>query len=63
MITTKGWEGICEAPEPVPLGIVREFYANAKAEKKRLFRCSRFYSGLYAGGYFSGSWVTEDDTG
>ncbi|KAK1394370.1 hypothetical protein POM88_013426 [Heracleum sosnowskyi] len=33
MITTKGWEGICEAPEPVPLGIVREFYANAKAEK------------------------------
>lgn len=33
MITKKGWESFCEAPEPVPLSIVREFYANAKANK------------------------------
>ncbi|KAK1378176.1 hypothetical protein POM88_024920 [Heracleum sosnowskyi] len=33
MITKRGWESFCEAPEPVPLSIVREFYANAKADK------------------------------
>ena len=32
MIRDKGWETFCEAPEAVPLSIVREFYANAKAE-------------------------------
>lgn len=33
MIEKMGWESICEAPEAVSLGIVREFYANAKKEK------------------------------
>ena len=31
MIRDKGWETFCEVPEAVPLSIVREFYANAKA--------------------------------
>lgn len=35
MILEKGWESFCEAPSAVPLSIVREFYANAKAEKNR----------------------------
>ncbi|KAK1391375.1 hypothetical protein POM88_010431 [Heracleum sosnowskyi] len=30
MITKRGWESFCEAPEPVPLSIVREFYAMLK---------------------------------
>ena len=29
MIRNRGWESFCEAPEPVPMSIVREFYANA----------------------------------
>ncbi|KAK1375282.1 hypothetical protein POM88_031475 [Heracleum sosnowskyi] len=33
MITKRGWESFCEAPQPVPLSIVREFYANARADK------------------------------
>lgn len=33
MIRGLGWEGFCEAPSPVPLSVVREIYANAKAEK------------------------------
>ena len=33
MIQSRGWESFCEAPAAVPLSIVREFYANAKAEQ------------------------------
>lgn len=33
MITERGWGPICDTPSDVPLGIVREFYANAAAEK------------------------------
>ena len=31
MIRNHGWEAFCEVPEAVPLSIVHEFYANAKA--------------------------------
>ena len=33
MIQSRGWESFCEAPAAVPLSIVREFYANAKADQ------------------------------
>ena len=33
MIAEKGWIAFCESPEAVPMSVVREFYANAKAEK------------------------------
>ena len=33
MIQERGWESLCKAPEPVPLAIVREFYANAKKDR------------------------------
>ena len=33
MIAEKGWIVFCESPEAVPLSVVREFYANAKAEQ------------------------------
>ena len=33
MIQSRGWESYCEAPEAVPLSIVREFYANARTDK------------------------------
>ena len=33
MIQSRGWESFREAPEAVPLSIVWEFYANARADK------------------------------
>ena len=33
MIQERGWESFCEAPEAVPLAIIREFYANAKENR------------------------------
>ena len=33
MIRNRGWESFCEAPAPVPMSIVREFYANARADQ------------------------------
>ena len=33
MIQERGWESFCEAPEPIPMSIVREFYANARADQ------------------------------
>ena len=33
MILEMGWVPFCEAPAIVPISVVREFYANAKAEK------------------------------
>lgn len=33
MIAEKGWISFCESPEGVPMSVVREFYANAKADK------------------------------
>ena len=33
MIAEKGWMTFCESPEAVPLSVVCEFYANAKADK------------------------------
>ena len=33
MIVDKGWTAFCEAPEAVPMSVVREFYANAKADR------------------------------
>ena len=33
MIAEKGWISFCESPEAVPLSVVREFYANAKADR------------------------------
>ena len=33
MIVAKGWTFFCEAPEAVPMSVVREFYANAKADR------------------------------
>lgn len=32
-VEDRGWETICEAPEAVPLSVVKEFYANAKTER------------------------------
>ncbi|MGI4673537.1 hypothetical protein ACR2XN_29160 [Klebsiella pneumoniae] len=31
-IQERGWEQFCEEPEPVPMTVVREFYANAGVE-------------------------------
>ena len=33
MIQERGWESFCEAPGAVPMSIVREFYANARADQ------------------------------
>lgn len=30
MIKERGWGGFCATPMPAPMGIVREFYANAE---------------------------------
>ena len=33
MIAEKGWIVLCEAPEAIPLSVVRDFYANTKDER------------------------------
>ena len=50
MIAEKGWITFCESSEAVPMSVVREFCANAKADKNGYSCCSWAYCWLSARG-------------
>lgn len=41
-IQERGWEQVCEIPDPVPMTVVREFYANASVEKNGISQVRGF---------------------
>lgn len=41
-IQERGWEQFCEVPEPVPVNIIREFYANASVNKNGISQVRGF---------------------
>ncbi|KAK1378407.1 hypothetical protein POM88_025151 [Heracleum sosnowskyi] len=41
-IEERGWEQFCETPEPVPMTVVREFYANASVDRNGISQVRGF---------------------